>query len=92
MILNTDKFEAICQELNRVVPIKWVANGSIRRAYVETLQSPITLGCDRTKEFYKLIKEHGFTAIESIPSGYGIAFTLISLNNSRENYDTNFSY
>ena len=75
--VNTEKFEAVCQELNQLVPIKWVANGMIRKAYIETLQSPITSGCDRAKKFYKLIKKHGFYATESVPSGYGVAFRLM---------------
>lgn len=73
--MNEEKFEAVCQEINKVVPIKWFFNGAIRRAYIETLQSPITLGGDRALEFYKLIKRHGFQPIESIPSG-GTAYRL----------------
>ena len=75
MNVNAEKFESVCQQLNQVVPIKWVANGNIRRAYIETLQPPITLGSDRALEFYELIKRHGFQPIESIPSG-GTAYRL----------------
>jgi hypothetical protein len=74
--VNEEKFQILCQELNQIVPIKWQANGSIRRAYIETLAPPITLGGDRAKIFYGLIKKYKLHRIESIPSGFGTAYTL----------------
>ena len=76
MKLITEKFEAACQELNALVPIRQKSSWHNAHGYIETTRSPINMGVDKAKQFYELIKKYGFLPIESIPSGFGLTYRL----------------